>query len=109
MNSEILRFIKSFKKNVDADKKEIINCFTKGNCYHFALILKNLYPYGQIMYSPDHFVFEFNGRYYDIRGDVTDMICLDYFQQFDGLKTTDHKHYSRVVRDCIYKITKGKK
>lgn len=45
--------------------------FTEGGCLHFHFILKSIFdvvPY----YMLGHVVSYYNGRYYDITGDVTD-------------------------------------
>lgn len=45
--------------------------FLNGNCRNLAEMLKMIAPTGIIRYTKYHAVFEFKGRLYDIRGDVT--------------------------------------
>jgi len=44
--------------------------WTQGNCYYFAKILELRFPGGKVMYEPidGHFLYQYNGRYYDHDG-----------------------------------------
>ena len=75
--------------------------WTNGNCYWFAIILKERFNL-KIYYLPvpGHFVagdgeefYDFNGRY-DIE-DNTPII------QFEELKVTDISHYQRLIENCV--------
>lgn len=54
---------------------DIQELFTDGYCYWFAFLLEGRFPGAQMMYEPveGHFVTAYQGRIYDIRGDVTDL------------------------------------
>lgn len=95
-------FIENFKR--DFDENELIRIFTEGNCYHFAVILNNVYPEGRIIYSQKlgHFLLEVNGEYYDITGRVADTICDATY--FDTLYYTDSSLYRSLLRDCVLRI-----
>jgi hypothetical protein len=98
---EIAVFIDNFKKPFD--KKFAEHMFTNGNCFHFAVILKHLYPEGEIAYSLSlggHFVFLFQGRYWDITGEV---FPEKVPQLFDEIMSVDETYYARLMRDCAYK------
>lgn len=42
--------------------------YTMGSCTKFAMILKYLYPQGEILSDHLHTIFEYNGNCYDING-----------------------------------------
>jgi len=97
---EILDFINKFKWY----KPEVLEqLFLNGNCYYFAVILKERFPNASIMYLmiENHFVVYINGYLYDIRGDVTDIIDNKEMIAWDDLYHYDNALYKRIVRDCI--------
>ena len=96
-------FISNFKRDFNEDS--LIRVFTEGNCYHFAVILKNIYPEGRIIYSQSlgHFLLEIDEEYYDITGKVdADILDKAYF---DTLYYTDSSLYRSLLRDCVLRIT----
>lgn len=63
IESVIERIRDSFTNSVDV--------YTKGSCYKFAMILKEIYPYGRILTDNSHAIFELEeGCCYDITGIV---------------------------------------
>lgn len=56
----ILRIRESFSNSVEV--------YTGGSCVKFAMILKEIFPQGNILYDLDHAIFELDNRYYDING-----------------------------------------
>ena len=94
-NSEnILQFIKKFSNF----GPQVVDCFTKGNCYWFARILAIEFM-GAIYYDPivGHFATMINGVMYDITGVVEntgDFISLEEI-------CTDELLWARLQRDCI--------
>lgn len=44
--------------------------FTHGSCYHFYLILKEVFPQAKPYYDEDHIITEIDDRFYDITGEV---------------------------------------
>lgn len=99
----ILEFIVNFKRGFNA--QVLTEVFTSGNCYHFAVILKDAYPEGRIAYSQilGHFFLEINGRHYDIAGEIEKPITdVTYF---DTLYYTDDALYGRLLMDCVFKLT----
>lgn len=93
-------FIANFKKGFDEDYLEDV--FLNGNCYHFALILSNMYD-GEIIYDPheQHFVTKINGKYYDIRGEIEPP--LDEYS-WDDMEDIDPEEYEIVKYNCVYKL-----
>ena len=96
-------FIKKFKEGFS--EESIIECFTEGNCYHFAVILKNIYKEGRIVhdYLINHFLLEYKGKYYDITGEVF-YDKYENFEYFDDLFYSDINRYLKLMRDCVLKI-----
>lgn len=97
MCNDIEGFIRAFKfKNA----KELEDIFTNGNCYHFSVILKQLFPCGKIVYDylRGHFLFYYHENYYDITGktqaDETSIIDIRYMDRLEQYK---------LERDCAYK------
>jgi hypothetical protein len=93
-------FIKNFK--IQFNENELIKVFTQGYCYHFAVILKNIYNEGRIVYSNSmgHFLLKYKNKYYDITGCVKVKDAID----FDTLYYTDSALYNKLMRDCVLKI-----
>lgn len=79
--------------------------WTTGNCYYFAVILKDRFPEGKIYYDVIncHFVFGYQDNYgwsfYDWNGFVSPnsriLIEWDRFDKYDSLRK------ERIIRDCI--------
>lgn len=94
------KFIENFKKGFDSDYLEDV--FLNGNCYHFALILKEMYD-GDIIYDPheNHFVTKIEDMYYDITGKVHQP--MDEYP-WEDMEDIDYEEYALVKHDCVYKI-----
>lgn len=63
---EITKFIKLVRESFP----NAVEVYTKGSCVRFALILNSVFPGGEIYYNQDHAVYELDGHFYDITGDV---------------------------------------
>ncbi len=50
---------------------DAIHVYTHGSCIKFSMILLEIFPDGKILYDNDHSIFEFDGKYYDITGEVS--------------------------------------
>ena len=91
--NNILEFIKR-RFNADCN-------WTTGNCYYFAIILKDRFPEGTIYYDVinGHFTFWYDGRFYDWTGIVKSKdsyyIAWDVFDKYDSFEK------ERIIRDCI--------
>ena len=44
--------------------------YTEGSCYHFYLILKEVFPDAEPWFDNDHVVTKIDGHFYDITGEV---------------------------------------
>lgn len=62
----ILKLIERIRTSFD----DSVEVYTKGSCVKFCMILKEVYPSGKIMYDSNHAIFEYEGRCYDITGEV---------------------------------------
>lgn len=81
----------------------IEDLFLYGDCYYFAIILKERFSDAIIKYLviDNHFVTEINGRIYDIRGDITNIINANQMIDWDNMESYDELLYKRIIRDCI--------
>lgn len=79
--------------------KELETVFTTGNCYYFALILKEHFG-GEIYYLQieNHFICKIENKYYDITGRIEPKESPDKWSNF---KNIDSALYKRIKRDCI--------
>jgi len=44
--------------------------YTEGSCYHFYLILKQVFPEAELYYDTYHVITKINNKFYDITGEV---------------------------------------
>lgn len=96
MKQNILDFITKFKFEYPHQLEYV---FTHGNCYYFAMILKERF-HGQIYYLPiaNHFVCKIDNNYYDITGEAamneSPIDWIDYQKH-------ELSHSKKIIRDCI--------
>lgn len=91
--NDILSFIK---------QRFPINChWLDGNCYYFALILKDRFN-GTIFYDQIncHFITKIDTKFYDWTGIIKPDI--DKLLNWEELKEKDISYYNRLVRDCLF-------
>ena len=93
-SENILQFIKKFSDF----GPQVVDCFTKGNCYWFARILAIEFV-GAIYYDPivGHFATMIGGVLYDITGVVentSDFIPIEEIYK-------DELLCARLLRDCV--------
>ena len=94
MQDEVLEFInRRFPKDCN---------WLDGNCYYFALILKDRFPESRIVYDVinGHFYVWYKGKCYDYSGKMrwsnTGIgVFWDKFDEYDKLLK------ERIIRDCI--------
>ena len=90
--NEVLEFInRRFKSDCN---------WLNGNCYYFAVILKDRFPLGNLYYDIiyGHFIFKYEDYYYDWTGKVNQkgkLVKWDEFEKYDRLQK------ACIVRDCI--------
>lgn len=100
-NKVIKEYIDFFKQY---DKENVlIDTFTKGYCYQFAVILNDRFG-GEIFYEPieGHFVTKINCKYWDIRGDVTSL-----YKDKELYSKEIYLRIDSIVKGCILKDLYG--
>lgn len=93
----ILKFIENFKKGSPENIIEVF--FTQNNCYHFAVILTNMFD-GDIIYDIDnnHFISKINDNYYDITGLVEEPVNSYMWEE---MEEKDIIEYDSVYESCV--------
>lgn len=94
--SDILDFIDKFKFK---HREELEMVFMNGNCYYFAVILRERFN-GDIYYLPilNHFVCKIGDLYYDVTG-ITTIDELPY--KWDSFAEYDDIQHKRIIEDCV--------
>lgn len=73
-----------------------------GNCYYFAIILKDRFPeaiiYYEVIYC--HFVVKISGYYYDWSG-LLENVDEQHLVPWCAFEVYDAIQYKRVIQDCI--------
>ena len=93
----VLDFIARFKGS------EMV--FLHGCCYWFAHILQERF-YAEhsvdIKYEPveGHFITKIGNRFYDIRGDVTELYRGKPMYDLYEMNHNDNKYFRHLMRDC---------
>lgn len=91
--NEVLEFIER-RFTVDSN-------WTTGNCYYFAVILKERFA-GEIYYDTieGHFCTKIGESFWDFHGDChpDDPEAVIKWDDFDKY---DHLQYNRIIRDCL--------
>lgn len=62
--TEILKTIELIRDSFNGSEE----VYTRGSCVKLCMILKHLYPGGNILYDSNHAIFEYDGKFYDIKG-----------------------------------------
>ena len=93
-SENILRFIKKFSDFGN----QVVECFTKGNCFWFAMVLAMEFA-GEIYYDPivGHFATMIDGAMYDITGVVEN---TSNFVSLEEIRK-DELLWARLRRDCV--------
>ena len=76
-------FMKQYNaKNAKNSYLEYASILENGYCFYFAYLLKTLIPEGTMLFTGSHYLFLYNGKYYDYRGEidcVNDQLLIDYY------------------------------
>jgi len=91
----IVGFIERFHGSEDV--------FLHGCCWWFAQILVQRFGWmASVKYEPveGHFVTRIINRYYDVRGDVTELYRTKRMYDMTKLRIEDRRMYDRLMRQC---------
>ena len=55
--------------------------YTEGSCYHFYLILKEVFPDAEAYFDADHIITKIDDKFYDITGEVRGDLTLDKYNK----------------------------
>lgn len=58
--------------------------YTEGSCYHFYLILKNVFPIAEAYYDLDHIITKIDDKYYDITGEIKVSQGMNKYEELPG-------------------------
>lgn len=77
------------------------NNWLTGNCYYFALILKERFQ-GEIYYDviKGHFITKIEDSFYDYTGVYSEEEC-SHFIKWSEFESYDNKQLKRVINSCI--------
>lgn len=56
--------------------------YTRGSCYQFYKILKEVFPQANAFYNSDHVITEIDGNFYDITGEVENTNHLEMSEHY---------------------------
>lgn len=103
MDVEEIRLLKVIQRIRDSfHGAELV--YTNGSCVKFAMILKEIFPQGDILYDLSHAVFELNGRCYDITGLTTKTEFHQKIEEFGILHAYDSmnlKYDNHIIKQCL--------
>ena len=101
-HQNVMTFLNHFTNN--GTRKEVIETFTSGCCYWFAVILSERFSCldATIVYDPvaNHWACEIDGHIYDITGDVCRKYNFEDWYDF-VVDANDDAYINRLYRDCI--------
>lgn len=58
--------------------------YAEGSCYHFYLILKQVFPSAECWYDEDHVLTKIGDSFYDITGEVRKDLNLNKYDRIPG-------------------------
>ena len=84
MENKVERFIATIRDSFIGSQQ----VYTEGSCYHFYLILKEVFPQAICWYDLDHIITEIDGKFYDITGEIKRNSNMSLFDELPnyGLK-----------------------
>ena len=94
MHDKVERFIATVRDSFIGSQQ----VYTEGSCYHFYLILKEVFPEAECWYDGDHVLTKIGNKFYDITGESFPYVSL---YKFERLPT-----YTLKSPFNIYKLNK---
>lgn len=98
MREEVLKFIDALRS---VHKEAMIDVFSNGCCYWFAVILCDRFD-GEMYYLEveNHWITKIGDRFYDVTGEVSG----DNAERWSEFVLKDEALTKRLYRDCIWKV-----
>jgi hypothetical protein len=83
--NEVERFISVVRDSFIGSQQ----VYTEGSCYHFYLILKEVFPTAEPYFDKDHVITKIDDKFYDITGEVRGDLTLYKYERLPsyGLKS----------------------
>lgn len=91
MQEKVLTFIETIRNSFDGS----VTVYTRGSCYWFFLILKQVFPEAQAFFDMNHVITKIGDGYYDITGEV---------QKVDHLPFTEVEESVKIQRGWKFSI-----
>lgn len=119
VNEKIIEFIGNFYKSNDKSHEEcevIRKQFRSGYCYHFAVILNDLFPGGEICIAAPfgHIVYVYETIPYDVEGiydgEAIDLIPISFLgDRITNFKHIPGEHVEETLNDVVNTIKSYRK
>lgn len=77
----------------------MVNIFSGGSCLNFYFILRRVWPQAIPFYNINHIITKIDDRYYDITGDVTNLVKKDGYSPFHSWY--DYKRTRRAISQMM--------
>lgn len=74
---KILEFIAAIRDSFVGSQQ----VYTNGSCYHFYLILKQVFPQALPYYDNDHIITKIDDKFYDITGEIANKTQASLFEE----------------------------
>ena len=100
IHKKIAAFIENFKRF--EQNNVLLDTFLNEYCYWFAVVLVERFSGGRIVYEPveGHFIAQVASRYYDIRGDVTELYAGKELWCEQQCVETDSILREQILKEC---------
>lgn len=77
MEETIEKFISTIRDSFIGSQQ----VYTEGSCYHFYLILKQVFPTAECWYDSDHVITKIENKFYDITGEVGKGLSMSKYEE----------------------------
>lgn len=92
----ILAFIQTIRDSFIGS----VEIYTRGSCYQFYTILKQVVPWATPYYDSNHVITEINGKFYDITGEVKKerhLLMAEHYPEPGGVKDCRFNIYQNIL------------
>lgn len=92
---EVEKFIQTIRDSFIGSQQ----VYTEGSCYHFYLILKQVFPEAKAYYDADHIITKIGDKFYDITGEIIMNIGMLEFKRLPSYALkTPYNIYKNINR-----------